>query len=179
MQSIADFIKLHGVSMTATPVPVNPHMESDPDSRWSKEASHFLVTLEKSGGRPMVTYYSVGVGIVESWVANHGKTRFGLASFNRADFKRNPRTIAAREFFDANKGDYRPDLSSVLDCLVCDSACVENAPTFEDFAADLGYDPDSRKAERIFHTCCLQSRALRALLGPAEYNTLIFETERE
>lgn len=38
-------------------------------------------------------------------------------------------------------------------------------PTFEDWAADYGYDPDSRRAEAIYNACVAQSRQFDALMG--------------
>jgi len=45
----------------------------------------------------------------------------------------------------------RPD--AILDCLVSDAWSVLNSRGFEDWANELGYDPDSRKAERTYNAC--------------------------
>lgn len=71
-----------------------------------------------------------------------------------------------------------PDAESVLDCLASDAASVENARSFEDWASELGYDPDSRKAERTFNVCETQAAKLWQLLGDDAYNTLLWKTER-
>jgi hypothetical protein len=42
-----------------------------------------------------------------------------------------------------------PTAGDVLDCLAMDAASVENARSFEDWASELGYDADSRKAEKL------------------------------
>lgn len=177
MKTITEFIAEHGVTMTATPVPANPYTDSMPNG-----SLHFHVILEKSGGRPMTTYFSVGPGIVENWVAEHGKRKFGVVGgLTREEYKRlrYRRTIAVEAFYNANKANYRPDLASVLDCLASDSVSVENSPVFEDWADEFGYDTDSRKAEKTFQACCEQARTLRALLGPATFDILLYETERE
>jgi hypothetical protein len=70
-----------------------------------------------------------------------------------------------------------PDAASVLNCLASDSASVENARSFDDWASDLGYDPDSRKAEKIFKTCEVQAAKLKKFLGEALYKTLLWDTE--
>ena len=72
-----------------------------------------------------------------------------------------------------------PDAKEVLGCLAYDSASVENAQSFEDWAAELGYDEDSRKAERIFRGCERQAEKLKTFLGDELYETLLWETERE
>src|SRR5690349_4744471 len=38
-----------------------------------------------------------------------------------------------------------PQLDDVLDCLASDAAMVEQVGSFEEWCADLGLDPDSRK----------------------------------
>lgn len=72
-----------------------------------------------------------------------------------------------------------PEAHDVLDCLASDAATVENARSFEDFASELGYDPDSRKAEKIYAACVKQSEKLKKFLGSDElYQSLLFDTER-
>ena len=41
-----------------------------------------------------------------------------------------------------------PTAADVLDCLLSDYYTADN--TFDDWCAELGFDPDSRKAERTF-----------------------------
>src|ERR1700690_1900550 len=60
-----------------------------------------------------------------------------------------------------------PTLPEILDCLASDAATVENARSFEDFAAELGYDPDSRAAEKTYNICRKQAMELANLLGSA------------
>ena len=72
----------------------------------------------------------------------------------------------------------QPKADSVLDCLASDAASVENARSFEDWCGDLGYDSDSRKAEKIFKTVTHQAKRLKNLLGDAAFNTLLWNTER-
>jgi hypothetical protein len=72
-----------------------------------------------------------------------------------------------------------PELADVLDCLASDAASIENAPNFEDWASELGYDTDSRKAEKTFKVCQKQAEKLRQLLYTDEaYRNLLFNTER-
>lgn len=47
----------------------------------------------------------------------------------------------------------KPELTDVMYSLVLDAQCVAFGQTFEDFAAELGYDEDSRTAERAFNAC--------------------------
>ena len=57
-----------------------------------------------------------------------------------------------------------PDSYDVLEALLSD-ASVAGYDQFEQWAADLGYDPDSRRAEKIYHACVEQTAQLRQLLG--------------
>lgn len=58
-----------------------------------------------------------------------------------------------------------PDAEGVMDCLLSDASAYDQARHFEDFALDFGYNPDSRRAERIFKQCGRISKNLRRLLG--------------
>ena len=72
-----------------------------------------------------------------------------------------------------------PKAADVLNCLAADSGSVENnlLTGFEGWASDLGYDPDSRKAEKIFKTCEKQAEKLKKFLGDDLYKTLLWEVE--
>ena len=72
-----------------------------------------------------------------------------------------------------------PTAIDVLDCLASDAAGWDNAPNFEDWCGEYGYDTDSRKAERTFNAVEKQSRELEAFLSNDQYNDLLWETERE
>lgn len=44
-----------------------------------------------------------------------------------------------------------PTAEDVLRCLILDAREYDNARDFEEWAEELGYDPDSRKAEALYH----------------------------
>lgn len=71
-----------------------------------------------------------------------------------------------------------PSVEDLLDCLASDAATWENAQDFEDWARDLGYDPDSRKAERIYRAVEKQAKGLKRLLGDDAYDSLLWQVER-
>lgn len=70
----------------------------------------------------------------------------------------------------------RPSAADVLNCLASDASTYDQARGFEDWAADLGFDTDSRKAERIYREVGKQARELRAFLGD-KYDAYLYETE--
>ena len=59
---------------------------------------------------------------------------------------------------------FQPTAASVLYCLLSDSD-VENYRTYDEWASDLGYDPDSRSGEQTFNACLQNTRALRRAIG--------------
>lgn len=58
-----------------------------------------------------------------------------------------------------------PTAAGVLDCLLWDYHTADNA--FEDWCAELGFDPDSRQSERTYKTVMRQSDRLATFLGDA------------
>lgn len=44
-----------------------------------------------------------------------------------------------------------PDIESVMGSLFSDASCAQGS--FEDFCSDIGYDTDSRLAEKIYKAC--------------------------
>ncbi len=70
-----------------------------------------------------------------------------------------------------------PTLADVLDCLASDASSVAQAD-YDEWARDMGYDTDSRKAERTYKACVRQGEKLKRLLGDSAYETLLYHTER-
>ena len=58
-----------------------------------------------------------------------------------------------------------PTVADVVSCLILDAEGVKCARSFEDLASDLGYDPDSRKAEKVFKACEREQVKIERLLG--------------
>lgn len=58
-----------------------------------------------------------------------------------------------------------PTAASVIYCLISDALSVESATSFEDWADNLGYDRDSRKAEKTYKACCNIQQRIRHFLG--------------
>lgn len=64
-----------------------------------------------------------------------------------------------------------PDLRDVIYSLVMDGGAIDYRD-FEDWAADYGYDTDSRKAEATYRACLEIGLKLRNTLGEAKLNEL-------
>lgn len=70
-----------------------------------------------------------------------------------------------------------PEAADVLDSLASDANCVTGS--FEDFCSDLGYDSDSRKAERTYKICKRYAGKLEKFLGSEAFEELLYKTERQ
>lgn len=64
-----------------------------------------------------------------------------------------------------------PALRDVVYSIVIDSDVIDY-PTFEEWAPSLGYDPDSRSAEKIYRKCLETALTLRSALGDAALSRL-------
>ena len=60
----------------------------------------------------------------------------------------------------------KPKPNDLIACLMLDANGADQA--FEQWAADLGYDSDSRKAEAIFNACKDTARKLAVILSPEQ-----------
>jgi hypothetical protein len=66
---------------------------------------------------------------------------------------------------------HEPTAEGVLMCFLSDAEGTENR-NFEEWCSDLGYDTDSRTAERTFKACEKLATKLRAFLGD-DYETFM------
>jgi hypothetical protein len=64
-----------------------------------------------------------------------------------------------------------PTAEGVLECLLSDANAAQH--TFEDFCAEMGYDSDSRKAERIWKACDKVRENMERLLGD-DFETFMY-----
>lgn len=67
--------------------------------------------------------------------------------------------------------DREPTVADVLECMQSDISGSDES--FENWCANLGYDSDSRKAEKIYKAVQSQSKRLLKLLGPAAWADLL------
>ncbi len=56
-----------------------------------------------------------------------------------------------------------PTVADVVACLLLDAGAL--VVSFEEWCSDMGYDSDSREAERTYHACITSGKQARALLG--------------
>lgn len=69
-----------------------------------------------------------------------------------------------------------PTLTEVLECLASDAVSVKNSGSFEEWASELCFDTDSRKAEKIYETTKRNTETLEATLGTEAFEQLLWHT---
>jgi hypothetical protein len=177
-RTIQDFINLHGITMTATFLSVQTESQGKDDSGKPRRWTYFAWAVSlRQGTNQLDTTYRMGL-------ANCKPSKAYQTNAIAVPFFDLPANIRQKAGDDPTHTKAMviptpPDVASVLDSLRSDAECYENARSFEDFANDFGYDPDSRKAEAIFNACAKISKDLRNLLGGWElFNDLLNNTER-
>ena len=166
LKTVSEFIEEHGVRMAYENWHENPNMD---DPAW--RADHWKVALYVPT-RDWVTDDDASMQDIEERTYEHEIFRTEIEGKQYDAF-----TLYFSKGI-GHKG-APPTLDEVLDCLAVDAAGIENATCFEDWAEDLGYDTDSRKAERAYNTVKEQAKKLRSLLGKEAYEELLWEVERE
>lgn len=64
-----------------------------------------------------------------------------------------------------------PTVETVLECLSSDSSMLDYG--FEEWADNLGWDSDSRKAEKTYKLCQRQAKKLENMLGAPAFQDLL------
>ena len=150
--TIEQFAKVHDIGISAQRADVNPTMTD------SRDMDHWKVTLSRSILKPGFDTF-------------HGyKGKLGPCQYRKLRM-----TLYFSKGYGHNGAE--PTIDEVLDCLASDALSVDNARDFENFASELGYDSDSRKAEKIWKACNHQAERLRKFLGDDLYQTLLLLTE--
>lgn len=133
----------------------------------------FDVELVHKGKPVLTTSYKFGIGYVD---LRKESSKEGSAPLIVRNVLERWRARPHANFFEkqlqaeaaallAKHQDVRPQLDDVVHSLLLDGAAYFDAIPFEEWAADLDYDPDSRKAEAIYKLCCEHGRAMTYALG--------------
>ncbi len=171
-------------------VHVEPHHVQQPGA----DAITYRVRIWAPGegahpAREMWIDYSMGVGLVQhkdGTPAPYGVTydpRTGTMRYRRhchgniywvgdADAPDNPHGI---DFGTRTHGPIvvkKPTAADILWCLRSDADAL-NYDRYEDWAADMGYDPDSREGERTYKACRENGVELRRVVGPEAWAVLL------
>jgi hypothetical protein len=73
--------------------------------------------------------------------------------------------------FKRTSGAIEPNTHNVLHSLCLDAGAIDYA-TFEEWASDMGYDPDSRSGEKAYRACLEIGLKMRNGLGDAQFRAL-------
>jgi hypothetical protein len=151
-------------------------------SRNAKEKHKTLnwkVTLYKDGREVICTDYSAGVAYCPAYklsvreagghdsIMRHGmiawecENGYAARAFDHAN---NPEGYTVRELNTKSRKPIEPNALDVIYSLMAD-ADVLNEFSYEDWAANTGYDPDSRKGEALYRSCLEIALKLRNGIG--------------
>lgn len=84
-----------------------------------------------------------------------------------------------RTYFSMGSGHVgEPDCADVLNCAAMEAASYDDHGRFEEWAAEFGLNPDSRRAEQAWKAIGVASERLARFLGPDLYRKLLYKTER-
>jgi hypothetical protein len=144
-----------------------------------RRALNWRVTLARPGGRAFSTEYSQGVGHIPDHrppFSTLDVEAYELEVCETGRYAPGGLYVRTERGTNGPKRTQRaplppPNLLDVLHSLLVD-ASVLDAASFEDWAAEFDYDPDSRAAERTYNECLTTALALRALLGDATMTRL-------
>lgn len=165
-QAILAWAERHGVAMSAQFVPFSQSRnkgEKSPSLNWR-------VTLSRNGRDILTTDYSAGCGHCPSYGPQFGADSYAKNRETRARVMHECETGRAcgkyyhNIGYSPNGAPILPEFDSVLWSLSMDSSVID-AGGFEQWADDLGYDTDSRKAEATYRECLDIALKLRAALG--------------
>jgi len=163
-----------GLTLTAEFVPFSKSRNAKPNPKISDLSLNWKVTLERrdptvGAGNwnahlkmPAIDYQE-GIGHAPSY-----KERLSVdgAEAVRRECETGTKAIIGGYFKLSGNPLAAPSIADVLYCLLSDASVIDCA-TFEEWASGLGFDPDSRKAEKTYQDCLKQALALRRLLGDA------------
>lgn len=168
-ETIAAIAEREGLTLSSAFVPFSQSRNAKPglDGKVWKSLN-WRVTLWRHGREVLTTDYSKGEGHCPAikdkrWIGNKHLMRRALdlqietgKQLSKSVFDQEPRVI--------DKPLTGPSIIEVVASLALDSDVIDYA-TFEDWAHEFGYDPDSRSGERIYRACLEICLKLRASLG--------------
>lgn len=148
-QTLTEFITRHNITMAYEASDRNPN-----NTEWH-DADHWCVHFTRTW-QGTTAYHNVSTG-EQSFNKYHAQ----MTTYFSIGFGHNGKPPLAKD---------------VLQCLVDDASYLDMP--FSEWAIDMGYDPDSRKAEKIYKACERGAAKLKRFLGEDLYQELL-QTERE
>lgn len=140
---------------------------NDPGNQPGKRSLNWRVTLKHRGADILTTDYGAGIahcpaysrlkiGSARGWTLEQVEA----ITYETEKGKRAPRSAS----MPIGGAAILPDPEGVIYSLALDAGALDFA-TYEAWAADFGYDPDSRKGEAIYRACLEIALKLRSAIG--------------
>lgn len=155
-----DILDTLGITIDATYLPHKTPAGEQPRLRWR-------VSVRRNGREFYSTEYAAGFAHSPEYQngGGHGRNGRGVTAAVVAECE-----TGIRYGDRLGRPVPPPDAADVVHCLLMDASGTDE--TFEDWAGNLGYDPDSRKAEGIFKACRDVAAALRRTFTHEELESL-------
>lgn len=163
--TLNQFIESLKINYTAVFVPFSASRNFKESPRVSDLSVNWKIEIKSENNRVILkTDYQEGIGLHfktavsfgnRTTVDEYNRIKLAVESGNKTGFKRLK----------------QPELVDVLYCLVSDSSVLE-CSGFEEWSDDLGFDTDSRKAEKIYKECIKIGLKLNSIIGACKLEQL-------
>ena len=156
--------------MSAKFVPFSKSRHAKPNPKLSDRSLNWVITIKKKDREILTTDYSQGIGHCpcEIFTRVTGRDRLtrNTLDYEAAVIQETEQGTCwnGRVIFTVSKPVPPPSIVDVFYCLAFDAE-VLTAGSFEEWAADFGYDSDSRSAERTYNACLKIALKLQAEIG--------------
>lgn len=166
--NVAKFLSENGITLEYKFVPFSKSRNKDE----GHPSLNYLVTIKKNGRKVLETEYSMGYGHCPADKKGRGNLSKAehLAVISRECETGRPCSMHPGLTFEPRPipggAAILPTDAGVLYSVTSSYDVFEHA-SFESWAEDYGYDPDSRSAESVYQACLKEALAISAGLGGA------------
>ena len=175
-ERIAAFAAEHGLTLESTFVPFSQSRHAKGEKPW--RSLNWTVRLMRADREILTTDYAQGEAYAPAYKIKASNPYDRQCREDAISLETETGRIAIR-LFGTGSGKYGPGrrhipAPSIVDVLysLSSDASVLDAGCFENWAADCGYDTDSRKAETTYRACFDIALKMRAALGDAGLEAL-------
>ena len=172
-ETLSDCMARLGLTVRADFVPFSKSRNATQSDR----SLNWMVTLERNEKDILTTDYMAGIGFCPAYKAPIHMAGASRSILRAQAIERETETGVATTFSPAGialmqcGAVINPDPVDVVAAMALDSDVIDYR-NFEEWADNLGYDPDSRKAEGIYKACLKLALSLRIALGETDFAAL-------
>jgi hypothetical protein len=152
----------HDITVTSVFVPWSQSRNKNEKDR----SLNWLISIHRKGRLILTTDYMAGIGHCPSykqgarWTLDYTKL---IEAETEQGFAAHKIQLWSQPAIDRKKP-ILPDTAGVIHSLYLDYTILDSSG-FEDWASELGYDTDSRKAEKMYRDCLELALKIRAGFG--------------